>query len=705
MSFLTPLYLLGALAIALPVLAHLIRRTPPRRREFSSVMFLTPAPPKVTRRSRIEHWPLLCLRALIIGLLALAFARPLWRTPVVAEELPDARWAAVLVDTSASLRRDGLWDEARRRLETVLNQYAPADRVGVFTFDGAPRLAWSWDAWAEQDPARRPEAVAAALADLSPGWRETNLAEALITAVESLENEAARPSGSSLREIVLISDLQSGSRLDALQGYAWPENVRLRIERVGADASPNNAGMHLATAAAGAVRVRIDNAEGATTETFQLRWRTVDSAASPPADRHDADVQSTVDVVVPAGQSRIVRVPPPPDNATVATLLLAGDDHPFDNACYISVPQPHQVAIAWIGSDDPSDPAAQRFYLAPLFSSTSERQVEIVDWDRGAPHPRLTTAPLRLVLLADRPTPDELSALQDFVRRGGLVVHVLQTPEAAADLAALAGAGPIDAAEADVQGYSLLTDVDFEHPALEAFAAPQYSDFTALRFWKHRRVDVSGLPHVRILAKFDDGDVAIAEVPVGAGRIVFFTSGWSRADSQLAIWSKFVPLMNALLNSALPHVAGDRPLIVGAELPLPAPQSVRAPAAPLMLTRPDGSTQPVAPEAPAPFADQPGIYRLHSGDGLPPLVAWGVNLAPSESDTTPLAPEQLEALGVPLAAAIGDGVLAAAAPMTQADLSNAEHEQRQRLWRWVLLAVLGLLVLETAWARRLAPRP
>ncbi len=80
MTPLAPFYLLGALAIAGPILFHLWRRTPRGRREFSTLMFLTPSPPRVTSRSRVEHWLLLLLRGAVLCLLALAFARPLWRT-------------------------------------------------------------------------------------------------------------------------------------------------------------------------------------------------------------------------------------------------------------------------------------------------------------------------------------------------------------------------------------------------------------------------------------------------------------------------------------------------------------------------------------------------------------------------------------------------------------------------------------------------
>ena len=76
MSFLAPLFLLGALAVVGPILFHLIRRTTREVTPFSSLMFLRESPPRVTRRSRLENLWLLLLRCLVIGLLALGFARP-----------------------------------------------------------------------------------------------------------------------------------------------------------------------------------------------------------------------------------------------------------------------------------------------------------------------------------------------------------------------------------------------------------------------------------------------------------------------------------------------------------------------------------------------------------------------------------------------------------------------------------------------------
>src|SRR5882757_7430996 len=106
MSFLTPLFLLGALGIALPVLFHLIRRSSKEHVPFSSLMFLQPSPPRVTRRSRLEHILLLLLRCLVLCLLAAGFARPFLKHAVSLPPPGSApRRVVVLVDVSASMRR------------------------------------------------------------------------------------------------------------------------------------------------------------------------------------------------------------------------------------------------------------------------------------------------------------------------------------------------------------------------------------------------------------------------------------------------------------------------------------------------------------------------------------------------------------------------------------------------------------------------
>ena len=119
MSFLAPLFLAGALAVALPVLFHLIRRTSREKTEFSSLMFLMPTPPRVTRRSRLENIFLLLLRCLVLCLLALGFARPFIQRPLqAAPGAGAAKKLLVLLDASASMQAT---DVAPSRLAAALS--------------------------------------------------------------------------------------------------------------------------------------------------------------------------------------------------------------------------------------------------------------------------------------------------------------------------------------------------------------------------------------------------------------------------------------------------------------------------------------------------------------------------------------------------------------------------------------------------------
>jgi len=76
MSFLTPLFLLGLSALAIPVLIHLIQRERRRVVSFPSLMFLRRIPYQSVRRRSIRHWLLLLLRAAAVLIIVAAFARP-----------------------------------------------------------------------------------------------------------------------------------------------------------------------------------------------------------------------------------------------------------------------------------------------------------------------------------------------------------------------------------------------------------------------------------------------------------------------------------------------------------------------------------------------------------------------------------------------------------------------------------------------------
>ena len=156
MSFLAPLFLFGALAVALPVVFHLIRRTSKEKITFSSLMFLQPTPPRVTRRNRLENIFLLVLRCLVLCFLALGFGRPFFQKPM-APESPTGigRKIVLLVDSSASMRRQNLWPLALANAEAVLTATSPADQVALFTFDQQAHSLVSFEQWSSMNSGER----------------------------------------------------------------------------------------------------------------------------------------------------------------------------------------------------------------------------------------------------------------------------------------------------------------------------------------------------------------------------------------------------------------------------------------------------------------------------------------------------------------------------------------------------------------------
>src|SRR4051794_5178051 len=224
MGFLAPLYIAGLIGIALPIIFHLIRRTPEGRQPFSSLMFLQPSPPRLTKRSRLTNIILLILRACALALLALAFARPFFagaNDATVNEGR--GRRLAILLDTSASMRRGDLWTQAQRNVEKVIGELTPADEVSLLLFDRQVRPAMTFGEWNQLELSRRSEMLRARLAQAKPTWAATKLGEAISTAADLLtENEGAKtPAGGAAteklnRQLVLVSDMQEGGHVEAM---------------------------------------------------------------------------------------------------------------------------------------------------------------------------------------------------------------------------------------------------------------------------------------------------------------------------------------------------------------------------------------------------------------------------------------------------------------------------------------------------------
>ena len=767
MSFLAPWFLAaGIAAISLPILFHLFRRTPQGRLPFSTLMFLTPSPPRLTSRSRLENWPLLLLRAAVLLLLGLAFGRPLLRQLLEqSETVPAGRRLVVLVDVSASMRRGDLWPRAVRETQKIVDAATPYDEVSVATFADKTQSLVTFDAWRAAPPTERAGLVSAALIGLSPGWSSTRLDDALLTAVESLDAaDQDQKSGAAerSRRIVLISDVQSGSRIAGLQAVEWPK--RVDVEIIGLAHAATNAGLHplevredAADAEAGAMRPRVlvTNAADSESESFTLRWKVQPSLTPTPPDLVPQAGDSKVEAYVPAGKTRVVRVPPLPPG-DVAELILTGDKESFDNTLWFVPRTREQVRVLHLSDEKAEDPQSLRYFLERACSAIpGGRSVAVETVDPHSAEIRTPTARelddvAMIVVTGDRELPPAWNEVVAARLDAGIVVAAVVSTAASNPWRKLL---PKELAEADrlrideaetSQEYALLSTIDLRHPLFAPFNDPRYSDFSKIRFWRHRRIalDETALKQVQVPARFDSGDPAIVEIPRGAGRIVLFASGWQPRESQLGVSSKFVPLASMLVelgwrkpppalafetgqaidlqqlsgavSSPLAEERGRRPdegptttsmkllATPSPSPPAPLPQGERrvSVAGPWTIFTPTTREVTVAADVPQfVLADGPGIYEVRSSVGLQRIAA---NVPADESKTAPLGNEALETLGVRLAKA--DAAPMPATIEEKRSLQFLEMEARQQLWRWCLAVALGVVIVETWYAGRVARR-
>jgi hypothetical protein len=674
MTWLAPLYLAGALAVAAPILFHLWRRTPQGRRTFSTLMFLTPSPPRMTRLSRVEHWALLCLRGLALLLLALAFSRPVWRIPATIPIAPEeTELVAIVVDTSASLQRDGLWSKVAevvtKRIDDLPHTAIPA----LFAFDDRWTASLPFGESEPLEPAVRKQLLKDRLMALAPSFRGTNLGQALVRTAQSVQDAQTGRALPRPQRIWLVSDLQAGSDLRELLGYDWPDDLPVEWLPV-SPKSAENAGLQLVeptlNSADDRLRVRVTNAAAATRQRFELNWSD---------GKQDA---KALDVVVPPGQSRVVALPAPPNPTLGQSLILTGDEQPFDNRLWLPSRQPQPCTVLFVGRDQPNDTDGLRYYLDRALAANPRYVTRIVTADAA-----LLPADRPSLVVAAEPEPQGLDLLKKLRENGVATVLVPKTADDADALLAACGHESLKTREAVVRDYALWSDIDFESPWFAPFAEAQFSDFSGIHFWKHREI-VGDLPSAsEVLVRFDGGSPAVVRLSDGSSPVWFFAAGWHPRDSQLSRSSKFVPLMWRIMESTLGGQELAAAMAVGEPLPRPTTP------AEVQLTRPDGSQSPWPTEQVV-IADRPGVYTVATGQNRQTIV---VNVSPEESRTDPLPPEQLEAAGVKLSTkALRPALPASVEQLRQQQMS--ELEERQQLWRWALLGAFVLLAAETALA-------
>ncbi len=710
MSALAWLFGLGALAIAFPFLLHLIRRTPRGQTEFSSLMFLKPSPPTLTRRSRLENILLLLMRAAAILLIAAAFMRPFFRGADTLSDVDVAkRRVVILLDTSASMRRADLWEQATQQVEKILGGLEQGDDVALLTFDNSVKPVVPFDERIQQGQINQANLIRDELKTLEPTWASSDLGQAMVSVADRLDvwRDSQRANDgkvSAKLQIVVVSDLQKGSKIESLQAFQWPAHVYVQFLSVVPD-DYSNATVQLLDAVAEeddpSLRIRVVNSEESKLEQFFVNWP---GEAKP-------QFTDPISFYVPPGTSRVLKIPPD-DAVSARQFVVSGDQEDFDNTFYVVPTEQQKLDLVYVGKDDQDDPEKPHFYLRRALVETPSRLVtvrQISDSDKITNS--VTDKPPTLVVLASPVDENQHREIDAYLNGGGTLFIALTDLATTESTAAWTGANVADdLVEGDEQDaqekYLMLAEINFASPLFQPFANPRYNDFTKIRFWKHQAVELPD--QVEVIARFDNHDPAIWKREVsGGGQVFVFASGWHPDQSQLALSTKFVPLINGLVEIAADVPELNKSLLVGDSIEFPALENGVGTRS---MIKPDGTAEVIDSDQTR-FTDtnQPGIYRLVSrtvgqdrtgSENSQSQIAFAVNVDRAESETAAIPIEQLEMFEVK----VGEQETASSELAQMRTTMDRDIENRQKFWKWLIVAAIFFLIGETWLAGQTASR-
>jgi len=512
LSFLSPLFLIGAAAAAIPIALHLFfRRTEPVI-DFAAMRYLRSAPVEHSRRRRLREMLLLALRIAALCLLAMAFARPFLAQSAAALSGPVT---VVLVDTSASMTAPGQFERAKAAAADEIRRAAPMHSVGVVTFAHAAEVV--------APPSQDRAGALAAIQKLQPGAGATQYRSALARAAEAIGPRAGR--------FVVVTDLQQ-SGWDAADEGAVPDRVTVEVIDVGHPAS------NVALAA-----VRLEGTDAvALVRNYSERPSRQQVAFSKDGRRF-----TTLPVEIPPAGSVEVRASiEGRGTGVLAAVVTDAEGYAADNSRYLVInasQSPMVLAISATGQP------ADVFYL--------ERAVLVAE-DAGAFRFRAISGPafsgLASDALADVGAVLVLGTrgidargrdlLGQYVKGGGglLVTSGPDVdPKVLAD--ALGGVVPTQVGERAAADPLRFAPADVRHPVFRAFDGAG----TLANVTFSRTADVRPSGTAEVIARYTDGTAALVEDRATGGRVLIFASDLNNRWNDFPVQPAFVPFVHETL--------------------------------------------------------------------------------------------------------------------------------------------------------------
>jgi hypothetical protein len=507
LSFLSPLFLIGAIAAAVPILLHLFHRKTELVIDFPAVSLLKRAPVQQHRRRRLRELLLLALRVAALLLLALSFARPY----LAGAAAPDAAPLTVIaVDTSMSMTAPGQMDRARAAASRAASAAPGPHALALIGFgDSATVLI---------EPTTDRAAIAGAISQLRANATGTRFRTALARASEII--------GTREGHVVIVTDLQQ-SGWESNDDGGLPDGVGVEVISV-----PPPAGNLAVT-------------------TAERRDRRIVASIQ---NYGNGDVRAPVRLI--AGGKEIARVDVTmaargaADAELIGSLPAGGDaevrvddasGYQPDNSRMLALDFTPAVPIAVVVADPTG--ASGGLYVERALKVAGHGREFDVDVRDGRDVATLTDAELSRIaamfVLGTR-TLDRngRAAVRNYLTRGGQVLIATGPDVDPGTLSDVLGTNlAFEESPVRTPGATMIAS-DGRHPIFRPFLNPSGA-LGDVQVEQHRRLKDQA--DRTVLARFSGGDAALTEQAAGEGRLIVFTSDLDNKWSRFPLNPAFVP--------------------------------------------------------------------------------------------------------------------------------------------------------------------
>jgi hypothetical protein len=697
MNFVNPLFFLGAAAIAIPVLLHLIKRERARKIEFSTLMYLRKVSRKTIRYQKLRHLLLLLLRVLAFALIVLAFTRPFLGTRQSAASLGRATIAhIILLDNSMSMGYGDRWEEGKKAAAAIVRSAQLGDKVALLEFSDRTFVRTSLTG----DFA---EALAQIEHGVELGDRATRYGQAL-----KIAEKISLDAGTGKRVVHLISDFQKNGVTGEDQNFRLGAGAEIERVDLGSDEFSNLAlsNVQVVEAADGGGELKIkcslvnfgtqdrDNVKVALLvngrSVAEQRFRVLKGESPPvefslpgltpgahPVSLEVEDANHVRDNRLVASVEALGRTPVTTVENAVSRLEGRSSSYFLSRALNISVLSPYELTAI----------TPQKLEAAGAIPGS------LLIWNNvsGA------SATLQ-------------KRLEEFAKNGGGLAIALGNSARAADFNRMfaswlpvkmeeSGTGTGGRRPAD--DYALMTNINTTHPIFRPFSDPHSGTFANARFYAYARLTVAA--GAEVLARLDNGTPALVAADVGKGRVLVFASSADDACNDLPLKAVYAPFWQQILRYLSNYQEERRWVEVGEtvaprklleETALRQGKNVGTSDQAVALLDPAGNRVEMNPGSDAVAVDKAGFYQVRMS-GLNAMIP--VNPTPRESDLSHGNSEEM------VAGWISRDPEAVSATSSDVRLDPEEQERMQQFWRFLLLGALLFLLTEAYLSAQMSP--